>query len=145
MPRKEKAVQFFKQGFNCSQSIFTAYRQEEKIDEQTALKLATVFGAGVACTGQNLCGAVTGALMAISMKYGRGNREDLEGKPKTYDLAKKFMEEYQRRMGSCVCEDILGINIGSPNNLRKAEQLKLFETKCVDAVKSAADILDRML
>jgi C_GCAxxG_C_C family probable redox protein len=145
MPRKEKAVQFFKQVFNCSQSIFTAYRQDDKIDEQTALKLATVFGAGVACTGQNLCGAVTGALMAISMKYGRGNVEDLEGKPKTYDLARKFMEEFQKKMTSCVCEDILGINIGTPENLRKADELKLFKTKCLDAVKSAADILDKML
>ncbi len=145
MTRKEKAVELFKQHFNCSQSIFTAYRQEDKLDEETALKLATVFGAGVACTGDGLCGAVSGALLAISMKYGRGSVKDVEAKARSYELGKKFMEEFRKKNGSCVCQDLLGINIGTRENLQKADQMKLFETKCLDCVKSAADILDRIL
>ncbi len=50
--------------------------------KKNALKLATIFGAGTACTGAHLCGAVSGALMAISMQFGRGNIEDLGAKPK---------------------------------------------------------------
>ncbi len=145
MTRKDKAIQIYKQKFTCAQAVFTAYRQEDKLDEETALKLTTVFGAGVAGTGQNLCGAASGALLAISMKYGRGTEEDLEAKAKSYELAKKFMDEFQKINGSCICEKILGINIGTPENLRKARGMKLFETKCLDAVKSAADILDRLL
>jgi C_GCAxxG_C_C family probable redox protein len=72
MQRKEKAVELFRQKFNCSQAVFTAYRQADVLEEKDALKLATVFGAGVAGSGSELCGAVTGALMAISMRYGRG-------------------------------------------------------------------------
>ena len=51
MTRPERAIDIFKQRFNCSQALFTAFRQEDKLDEETALKLSTVFGAGVACTG----------------------------------------------------------------------------------------------
>ncbi len=145
MTRKEKAIQIYKQRFTCAQAVFTAYREEDKLDEETALKLATIFGAGVACTGLNFCGAVSGALMAISMKYGRGTVQDLDAKAKCYELGKKFMAEFQEQNGSCICEKILRINIGTPEILRKAGEMKLFETKCLDMVKSAADILDRIL
>ena len=145
MSKKENAVKLFTQRFNCSQAIFSAYRQEDKLDEVTALKLATVFGAGVAGTGHELCGAVCGALMALSMKYGRGDLESADAKTKTYNLARQFMTEFTARNGSCICEQILGINIGTVEGHRKAQQARLFETKCVDVVKSAADILDELL
>ena len=73
MHRKEKAVELFKQQFNCSQAVFTAYRKTDVLDEENALKLSTVFGAGIACTGTETCGAVSGALLAISMHHGRGH------------------------------------------------------------------------
>jgi hypothetical protein len=48
-------------------------------------------------------------------------------------------------MGSCACESILEMNIGIPENLQKARDMKLFETRCEDAVKAASDILEKML
>ena len=143
--RKDNAVNLFRQQFNCSQAIFAAYRQEEKLDGETALKLATVLGAGVACTGQGLCGAASGALLALSMKHGRGDLASIHAKAKTYEIAQQFMAEFKRRQGSCMCEEILGVNIGTPEGHKKAQAAKLFETKCLDVVKSAADILDELL
>ena len=128
MTRKEKAIDYFKQSFNCSQAVFTAFRQADKLDEKTALKLSTIFGAGVACTGKELCGAVSGALMAISMKHGREDVKGVEAKLKTYELGKKFMLEFAKVHGSCICEEIIGINIGTPENLKKAAEMNIFET-----------------
>ncbi len=145
MDRKEKAADLFKQQFNCSQSIFTAYRQTDKMDDRTALKLATAFGAGVSCTGSSLCGAVTGALMAISMKYGSGDLKSIDEKARTYEIGKKFMNGFAARMGSCDCEKIPGINAGTPGNMQKAHEMNLFVTKCLAAVSTAADILETMI
>ena len=145
MTRTEKAVEIFQKQFNCSQAVFTAFRQVDKLDEETALKLATVFGAGVAGTGSDLCGAVTGALMALSMKHGRGDLRSVEAKARTYELGRGFMAEFEKRNGSCVCEKILGINIGLPQNLEKARAERLFETRCLDVVRSAAEILEKIL
>ncbi len=145
MDRKEHAIKLFKQQFNCSQAIFTAYRQPDALDEEKALKLSSVFGAGVACTGRELCGAVTGGLLALSLRYGRGDLESIEAKENAYELGKRFMEEFEKQMGSCSCKTILGMNIGLPENMAKAREMKLFETRCLDAVKTAADILEMML
>jgi C_GCAxxG_C_C family probable redox protein len=142
---KRKSVELFKQKFNCSQAVFTAYRQADILEEKDALKLATVFGAGAAGSGNELCGAVSGALLAISMRYGRGDIHSTEAKTKTYDLGKQFMADFSSCMGSCACGSILEMNIGNPENLQKAREMKLFETRCVDAVKAASDILEKML
>jgi C_GCAxxG_C_C family probable redox protein len=144
MTRIQHATEIYKQRFNCSQAIFTAFRQPEMLDEGTSLKLATVFGGGVACTG-GTCGAVSGALMAISMKHGRGDLASVEAKAKTYQLARQFMDEFVKRNNSCVCAELLGMNIGVPENMAKAQELHLFETKCLALVQSAAEILDGML
>ncbi len=145
MQRKEKAVELFRQGFNCSQAVFTAYRQADVLDEKSALKLSTILGAGVAGTGDELCGAVSGALLAISMKFGRSDIQSIEAKKQTYELGKRFMADFKLSMGSCTCESILGLNLGIPGNMQKAQDMKLFETRCVDAVKAASDNLEKIL
>ncbi|MGC4122649.1 MAG: C-GCAxxG-C-C family protein [Myxococcales bacterium] len=143
--RRDEAIELFRKRFNCSQAVFTAYRQREFLDEATALRLATVFGAGVACTGNELCGAVSGALMALSMKHGRGDEQSVEAKAKTYALAQDFLQRFGGRFGGCRCEQVLGFNLGTPEGLKRAQDEKLFETRCLDAVKAAAEILDEML
>jgi len=145
MQRKNKALELFENKFNCSQAVFTAYRQPDILTEEEALKLATIFGGGVFGSGSELCGAVTGALMALSMRYGRGDLQCIEAKRQTYELGRNFMADFTAAMGACSCESILGINIGTRENLEKALETKLFETRCVDAVKTAADILEKML
>ena len=144
MDRKTHAVKLFSQRYNCSQAVFAAYRPED-LDEQTALKLGTAFGAGVAATGSHLCGSVSGALMALSMKHGRGDLESVDAKSKTYDLGRQFMKRFEACNGSCVCERILGMNIGTPEGHQKAQEARLFETKCLDVVRSAADLLEELL
>jgi C_GCAxxG_C_C family probable redox protein len=143
MKKKENAVRLFKLRLNCSQAIFSAYQDE--LDERTALKLATVFGAGVAGTGQELCGAVTGALMALSLKYGRADLESVDAKTKTHEMGRQFLSQFKAKHGSCVCEQLLGMNIGTAEGHKKAQEAGLFETQCLDVVKSAADILDELL
>jgi C_GCAxxG_C_C family probable redox protein len=145
MTRTEKAVELFQQKFNCSQSVFAAFRQADLLDEATALKLGTVFGAGVACTGDGTCGAVSGALMAISMKHGRGDLQSIDAKVRTYELGRELMAEFARRNGSCTCAELLGMSIGIPENMARAQALKLFDTKCVSLVRSAAEILGSMI
>ncbi len=145
MKRKERALELFRNHSNCSQAVFTAYRQADEMDEITAMKLATMFGAGSAGTGNELCGAVNGALLALSMKYGMGDLQSIGAKADCYARGRHFMEEFTAILGSCSCEGVIGLNLGTPENLQKAKEMKLFETRCIEAVRTAADILETML
>lgn len=145
MSRKDEAVRLFSERFNCSQAIFTAYREPNTLDERTALKLATVLGAGVAGTGRELCGAVSGGLLAISLKHGRGDLASFDAKSNTYELGRELMEQFEARHGTCICEKLLGVNVGTPAGHQQAQQARFFETRCLEYVKSCADLLEKLL
>ena len=139
----ESAAANFKEGFNCAQSVFSAFAAQLGLDRETALKLATPFGGGIAGTGQT-CGVVSGALMAIGLKLGTTSA-DKEARGKTYAAARKFMELFKDRHGSILCREILGCDIGTPEGMKNAQDKKLFATLCSKVVKDAAEILSQVL
>ena len=71
MKKSEKAVEYFRNKFNCSQSVFTVFSPDYSFSENDSLKVSCAFGGGMG-RQQLTCGAVTGALMAIGLKYGKG-------------------------------------------------------------------------
>ena len=70
MTKPDDAEQCFRSGFTCSAAVFSAFSEELGLDTDTARKIACGFGGGISHTG-NICGAVSGAIMAIGLKYGK--------------------------------------------------------------------------
>ena len=95
----DKAVTCFCDGFNCSQAVLISHCEELGLDKENALKIACAFGGGMSHTGE-ACGAVTGALMLIGLKYGKYKKEDSLSKEKTYTLAQKYTNAFKKEHGS---------------------------------------------
>lgn len=131
----------FAQGLNCSQAVFSAYASQLGIDDEAALKLASPFGGGVAHQG-NVCGAVTGALMALGL--GRGNATT-DKKDETYRLAEDFIKRFQERHGTILCRELIGHDISTPGGLQNAREQNVFKTICPGLVKDAAELVAEFL
>jgi C_GCAxxG_C_C family probable redox protein len=143
MNKEEQAIQLFLQKHTCSQSVFIPFCEPGVIDEKDAMKMSTIFGSGTCGTGTGLCGTASGALLAISMRHGMSSPEDLEAKTRTYALGQTFLSRFKERMGASSCEGILGVTLGSPEYKEKFQALRA--TRCVDAVRTASQILDELL
>ena len=143
MKHSEKAVSLYKQSFYCSQAVFTAFADELGIDEKTALKTGSCFGGGM-CKGE-VCGACTGALMALGMKYGRDEPDDWEKTTKANDMANLFLDSFKEKNGSYICNELLGCDISTTEGKTYAREQKLFSELCPKLVESAAEILDQMI
>jgi C_GCAxxG_C_C family probable redox protein len=144
LTRADDAEAIFRSGFSCSQAVSLAFAEDYGIDRKTALKISCAFGGGMAHSG-NTCGAVTGALMVIGMKYGRTSVDDLPAKDKSYAVTKAFMTEFLRRNQSVNCTELLGHNLSDPAQLAIAREKGLFKTRCPDLVRDAAEILEDVL
>jgi len=70
MTKSDDAAGSFGKGITCSASVFGAFAQDLGLEEKTARKIACGFGGGISKTG-NICGAVSGAIMVIGLKYGK--------------------------------------------------------------------------
>ncbi len=139
----EKALNYFSNNFNCSQAVFTAFAVDMGMEEQLALKLATSFGGGARC-GQ-ICGAVSGALMALGLKYGHCHSGDSEEKAKAYALAVEFNKRFCEKNGTVVCKELLGYDISVPEEKEEIIKRDLFSTICPKAISDAVEIVQQML
>jgi C_GCAxxG_C_C family probable redox protein len=140
----EDAAELFRSGWSCSQAVCCAFAPDYGIDEKTALRLSCALGGGMGHTGHT-CGAVSGALMVIGMKYGRTALDDLAAKDKTYDVAQDFMKEFLRRNHSINCTELVGYNLSDPARLAEAREKKVFHTRCAKLVCDAGEILEEVL
>ena len=139
----EKAVDYYRRNFNCTQGVFTTYAIEHGIDEKLALKLATNFGGG-ARKGE-MCGAVSGALMVLGLLYGHSESDNLDTKAKAYAMAEEYMNRFIKKNGSVVCRELLGYDLSKPEEKAVILEKNLFRRVCPDLIRSAVEILDEFL
>ncbi|MBQ3030746.1 MAG: C_GCAxxG_C_C family protein, partial [Agathobacter sp.] len=64
MTRKEKAMQSFLDGYNCSQCMILAFEDILDTDIKLALKIASPFGGGMGRL-REVCGSVSGMFMVL--------------------------------------------------------------------------------
>jgi C_GCAxxG_C_C family probable redox protein len=122
----KRAAALFEQGYNCSQSVLAAFAPELGLPEATALKLAAPFGGGIARSGE-LCGAVSGAIMALGLRYGYILPGDSPEKELVYQKVQAYLAQFQARHGCMLCSE-----------LKKAED-------CPGLVVSSAGLLAELL
>lgn len=139
----ERCSEDFGAGFSCSQSVLRAFAAELGLDVDVATRVATAFGGGVARTGR-ICGAVSGALMVIGLRYGNTLPADRGAKEATYTLARKFMDEFALQHQSINCPGLLGCDIGTPEGMQQAREQGFFKTQCPEYVQDAVRILEKM-
>jgi C_GCAxxG_C_C family probable redox protein len=144
MTKSAQTLASFKDGFTCSSAVFSSFSEELGLDSETAKKISCGFGAGISKTG-NICGAVSGAIMVIGLKYGKTKEGDDAATEKTRALVRKFIQEFTEHHGSVNCTELLGYNLSNPAEYEKARDSKLFVTKCPELVGDAAAILEKIL
>ncbi len=94
---------------------------------------------------QYTCGAVTGALMALGLKYGKGLNDDESRKKETYDRATEFFHEFKKIHGSVNCRELLrGLDMNDPEDFRNIREQNLFVTLCEKYVGDAAELAERL-
>jgi C_GCAxxG_C_C family probable redox protein len=140
----ERAMAAFEEGFSCSQSVFAAFAPEFGTDPEWALKVSGPFGGGMGRLGE-VCGAVTGAFMAIGLRHGRVRADDLETKERAYALVQEFTDRFIERHGTVLCRELLGADIGTPEGKAQIEASGISEVVCPAAVRDAAEILEDLL
>ncbi|SDA46020.1 C_GCAxxG_C_C family probable redox protein [Butyrivibrio sp. INlla18] len=91
MTHKEKAMKIFYEKFNCSQAVLGAYTDDYGLTVDQAMKVAACFSGGV--RKGEVCGAVSGAIMVIGLKYGDGP----DYKTTAYPKAAEFMDRFKEK------------------------------------------------
>lgn len=137
----DTAVDIFLQNYNCSQSVLVAFASSAGLEKKTALRLASPFGGGLARRGE-VCGALTGALMALGLLRGT---DTPASKDEIYRLSQQFMHRFEAEQGSILCRDLIGCDISTLSGHQAAADKGVFRSICPGLVRRAAGILEAVL
>ena len=135
----ERAYELFLGGCNCAQAVLLAFAPDAGLTEQQALRVASSFGGGIGGM-REVCGAVSGMLMAAGLRYAPGDRA---GKSEHYARVRELSERYREANGSIICRELLGL-AGQTAGQQPSERTQEYYKKrpCPELCRMAAGILD---
>jgi C_GCAxxG_C_C family probable redox protein len=143
--RSEIAVAKFSEGYNCAQSVFYSFCDDLHFDKNTALKMATGFGAGMGRKGE-VCGAVSGGIIVIGAKYGRGETDRQTAKEVTYKKTRELMDRFAEKHGTFICRKLLnGCELTTEEGQQHFKADNLSNTVCQPCVRSVVEMLDSIM
>ena len=152
--RAQRAVELFKQGYNCSQAVFASCADIYGIeDEQMALRLSASFGGGMGRM-RLVCGAASGMFMLAGLQNGSATPHDNEGKMANYAFVQQLAGEFKDKYGSLICAELLGLapkehSVVSiqPSDPKPAERTQQYYEKrpCSEMVAEAVRIYLRRI
>ena len=136
--------ELFMQGYDCSQVVLAYYAEKLGISEEMANKVSACFGGGM--LEASTCGAFTGALMAIGLKYGHYNAENLMDQ-KNVMMAKsaEFRQKFAEKFGTNICKDLVGYDVSTPEGFEQAISSGRMMGFCPTVVVAVIEILDEVL
>ena len=103
--RMRMANGFHDRGFNCCQSLLAAFPDVTGLSQEESFRIAAGFGRG-AGTGE-FCGALSGAVMVLSLATPMDPADPVTGKKRAMARARELQQRFSQRFGHLRCQELL--------------------------------------
>ncbi|MBO4265532.1 MAG: C_GCAxxG_C_C family protein [Clostridia bacterium] len=145
MTRKEIAMQYFYDGYNCAQAVVLAFFDVADADKETLVKISSSFGGGIGRL-REVCGTVSGMAMVLGLLYGYDDAADHDKKTELYEKIQTLAKEFEKENGSIVCRELLGgVNGHSHPTPDKRTDEYYKKRPCAELVGMAAEMLEKFI
>ena len=145
MDHAKEAERLFLEGYNCAQAVFCAFREETQMDIETAARTSSSFGGGMGRL-REVCGAVSGALLALGMLKGYSDPHDPEEKRKHYARVQELAARFKEKNGTIVCRELLKDVPVSAGPVPEERTPEFYQRRpCLRLIREAAAILEAMI
>jgi C_GCAxxG_C_C family probable redox protein len=143
--KSEVASEKFLAGYNCAQSVVYSFCDDLCFDKNTALKIACGFGAGMGLQGQ-ICGAVSGGIMVLGTRYGRGEHDEPRAMEMTYAKTAELLHRFAVRQGTLLCRELIdGCDLSTVTGQKHFMEKDLLHQSCQPCVQSVVEILENLM
>lgn len=137
--RTEKAREYYLRGYNCAQSVATAFTDLTQLDENTVLRMASSFGGGVGHM-KEICGVVSGMALIAGLLYGDIDPAVKATKDAHYERVQAVALKFKDEFSSLICRELLDRADKNPNT-----EEPYASRPCLVYVESAAETLDNWI
>ncbi len=139
----DKAVNSFKAGYNCAQSVLLAFKDDLGFDENLASSISVGFGGGMGRL-QEKCGAVTGAFMVIGLYSSKMYQDNPSRKNHSYSLIQQFDQRFKSIHHTTQCKELLGCDLRTEEGHAYAVENQLFQKICEKCIVDSVRIVEEL-
>lgn len=144
-PGIRRAEILFRKGYNCCQSVFAAFAPRFGITEEAALKLSCSLGGGMGRM-REVCGAVSGMSLLVSLCNGNTDPEDSNAKEENYRTVRMLADIFRGKNQTIICRELLGLTEAEKQARPEARTESYYNSRpCPHLVKDAAVIIEHYL
>ena len=136
-----RAVGYFKQGYNCAQSVVMAFAPFYSLPDTLLARISSSFGGGIGRMRET-CGAACGMFLlaglevdtpddtpSASVLSAQKHSDCMEHNPypsptikkKNYEVVQQLAASFRQSTGSLICKELLGLNRPQANPIVKNE------------------------
>ncbi len=137
---EEKALKYFKGDYNCSQAVLRTILEEKGAYFDQAPFVTASYGGGIVGRGE-ICGVVSGAIMAIGVLNGQLFDDIIDVKMKTRDDTIEFYKIFQEKFRHSTCYGLIGIDPNDPDAKQRASEEGRYKENCPKFVVEAVNIV----
>ena len=143
MDRKTIARDYHAKGFNCAQSVFSAFEDLTGMPCETSLTVAAGFGGGL--RQGEICGAASGAVMAIGVMFPFNDASDAPAKQKIAELSVEYLGLFRAKCGHLTCRDLLGCDTSTPEGAKHNTEFGISRKLCPGIIDNAVEALEEIV
>lgn len=145
MNHAQEAQRLFLKGYNCAQAVFCAFCDVTGMDLNEAARLSAPFGGGMGRL-REVCGTVSGALLALGALQGYADPQDPAAKAAHYRQVQTFARRFEAENGALRCRDLLKNVPVTPGGTPEPRTPEFYARRpCLRLVGAAAAQLDALL
>jgi C_GCAxxG_C_C family probable redox protein len=116
----EQSKVLFDSGYGCAEAVLLAVAEYKNIQSGLIPRIASGLCGGIGKTN-GMCGAVSGAVLAISLVYGRDS--EVESKDILNEKIQELMAFFKEKYGTINCTELTGCDLSTDKGLEKFDML----------------------
>jgi len=142
--RARVACELRMSGANCAQAVVCSFADRIGLPEETLMAAAGGFGGGVGGSHEEMCGALSGGVLALSLLFPYAEGGDAAARKKVYGLSKRFRQRFLETFGHTRCSSLLELRPGVSEKTAAAARLGI-GGHCDIMIVTAVELVEGLL
>jgi len=122
--------------YGCAETTFMVLKDAYGLPDPGDSSAAMALNGGIAYFG-GVCGAITGAAMAVGILAERRISDHKEAKRTARRIIMRYMDQFEEEYQTVNCRDLIGLDIRDEHGHHKFIEEGIWRTTCMDQIEFA--------
>lgn len=120
----------------CAETTYIVLKRAFDLPDADDSSAAMALNGGVAYGG-GVCGAISGAALAVGQLAGRNINDHSEAKQAAREVVMDLMDRFDAEFGSTTCRGLLGLDLREPGEHDRFIESGIWRTTCMTQIEFA--------